>query len=81
MTKHRLYSAEGVELVRCHVCHNETLMAKAGKFGEDWYCNPCYLRKIEQKIDEWKYDYRMARNNREWDEVKHNLPLFTTYMN
>lgn len=75
------YSAEGVRQVECCRCHSLVLMATSGKFRGNYYCNPCYLKRMEEQISDWKIDYKRARNNKSWDEVKNHLPILSQYIN
>lgn len=75
------YTAEGVRLVECFRCHSPVMLKATGKFRGDYYCSPCYLKKMEDQIGDWKIDYKRARNNKIWEEVKHIVPRLGDYIN
>ena len=72
---------EGVKIVECAMCHNDIYMSKAGKFRGSWYCDGCYMIRIDMQIQNWKIEYKRARNNKAWEDVKNNMPRLGDYIN
>lgn len=65
MTQKISHNDNGVQVVECFACRKETLYARAGKYKGYLYCDPCYLGKLDEAINNWKNDYRRERNGKE----------------
>ena len=76
MKVEEIYTKEGIELVKCVVCHGNILITRAGKFRGDWYCHGDYSERLEHQINEWKGEYRRWRNGKELITKSPNLSNF-----
>lgn len=70
------------ELEECFNCKRDVIMGTMAKMQGSLYCQPCYLRLLEQRIAEWKGIYKRMRNVADnFKEVKEQLPKLSEYIN
>lgn len=75
MQVEKRYNEEGLEIVECPKCHNDILLCKAGKIGNANYCNGCYKMAEQERIKDWKIDFKRSYNN------GNELPKLSSYIN